>query len=96
MDNSQQFEVLRPKCAGPDVHKKSIVAAVCTSDPVTLAASYKTKVFLTTNSDIAALRDWLLTQGCRDVCMESTGKYWIPFLISSNLTCMSSSLTQNT
>ena len=74
----QQFEVIRPKCAGLDVHKKSVVAAVCTSDPVTLTASYKTKVFNTTNSDIAALRDWLLAQNCHDVCMESTGKYWIP------------------
>lgn len=74
----QQFEVIRPKCAGLDVHKKTVVAAVCTSDPVTLTASYKTKVFNTTNSDIAALRDWLLAQDCHDVCMESTGKYWIP------------------
>lgn len=78
MDDSQQFEVVRPKCAGLDVHKKSVVAAICSSDQVTLTASYKTKVFPTTNSGIAALRDWLLTQGCRDVCMESTGKYWIP------------------
>ena len=45
----QQFEVIRPKCAGLDVHKKSVVAAVCTSDPVTLTAAYKTKVFNTTN-----------------------------------------------
>lgn len=76
--NTQQFEVIRPKCAGLDVHKKSVVVAVCTSDPITLTASYKTRVFNTTNSDIAALRDWLLAQDCRDVCMESTGKYWIP------------------
>ena len=76
--DTQQFEVIRPKCAGLDVHKKSVVATVCTSDPVTLTASYKTKIFNTTNSDIAALRDWLLSQDCHDVCMESTGKYWIP------------------
>lgn len=44
--DTQQFEVIRPKCAGLDVHKKSVVAAVCTSDPVTLTASYKTKVLL--------------------------------------------------
>ena len=61
--DTQQFEVIRPKCAGLDVHKKSVVAAVCTSDSVTLTASYKTKVFNTTNSDIAAPRDWLLAQG---------------------------------
>ncbi len=47
--DTQQFEVIRPKCAGLDVHKKSVVAAVCTSDPVTLTASYKTKVFNTNN-----------------------------------------------
>lgn len=72
------FEVIRPKCAGLDVHKKSVVAALCTSDTVTLEASYKVRTFSTNNSDIAALRDWLLSQGCHDVCMESTGKYWIP------------------
>ena len=76
--DTQQFEVIRPKCAGLDVHKKSVVAAVCTSDPITLTASYKTRVFNTTNSDIAALRDWLIAQDCHEVCMESTGKYWIP------------------
>lgn len=76
--DTQQFEVIRPKCAGLDVHKKSVVAAVCTSDPITLTASYNTKTFKTSNSDIAALRDWLLAQDCHDVCMESTGKYWIP------------------
>lgn len=72
------FEVIRQKCAGLDVHKKSVVAAVCTSDPITLEASYQVKVFSTANSDIVALRDWLLAQDCHDVCMESTGKYWIP------------------
>lgn len=76
--DTQQFEVIRPKYVGLDVHKKSVVSAVCTSDPVTLTASYKTSVFNTTTSDIATLRDWLLTQDCHDVCMESTGKYWIP------------------
>lgn len=40
-----------------------------------MTASYKTKAFNTTNSVIAALRDWLLEQGVHDVCMESTGKY---------------------
>lgn len=24
------------------------------------------------------MRDWLLSYNCQDVCMESTGKYWIP------------------
>ena len=24
------------------------------------------------------LLQWLLARNCKDVCMESTGKYWIP------------------
>jgi hypothetical protein len=58
--------------------RKTILSRVCTSDPVTLTASYKIKVFNTTNSDIAALCDWLLAQDCHDICMESAGKYRIP------------------
>ncbi|MGN6711778.1 IS110 family transposase, partial [Anaerocolumna jejuensis] len=72
------FEVVHLICAGLDVHKKSVVAAVCTTDPVTLEAKYNVKSFSTNNSDIIALREWLLAQNCHNVCMESTGKYWIP------------------
>lgn len=73
-----EFEVVHLICGGIDVHKKSLIAAVCVTDPVTLEAKYSVKVFNSTNSDIAALRDWFLAQDCHDVCMESTGKYWIP------------------
>ncbi len=72
------FEVKHLICAGLDVHKKTIVAAVCMTDPVTLEAAYKVKSFSTNNSQIAAMRDWLLSYNCHDVYMESTGKYWIP------------------
>lgn len=73
-----KFEVFTPYLRRIDVHKKSLIAAVCVTDPVTLEANYFVKVFNSSNSDIAALRDWLLAQDCHDVCMESTGKYWIP------------------
>lgn len=72
------FEVVHLICAGLDIHKKSVAAAVCITDPVTLEAKYNVKSFSTNNSDIAALRDWLIAQDCHDICMESTGKYWIP------------------
>lgn len=72
------FEVKHLICAGLDVHKKTVVAAVCITDPVTLEATYKVKSFSTNNSQIAAMRDWLLSYNCLHVCMESTGKYWIP------------------
>ena len=28
--------------------------------------------------DLKALKTWLIDNNCKDVCMESTGKYWIP------------------
>ena len=73
-----EFEVKRLKCAGLDVHKSMVVAAIIDTHPETLEASYKVKKFSTMNDDILALKDWLLENGCKDVCMESTGKYWIP------------------
>lgn len=40
--------------------------------------SYKSKRFSTYSSDLRLCRDWLADNNCKDVCMESTGKYWIP------------------
>jgi transposase len=40
--------------------------------------SYSTKTFSTLNSDLIRFRTWLSEHDCRHVCMESTGKYWIP------------------
>lgn len=39
-------------CASLDVHKKSVVAAICVTNPVTLKASYTVRTFSTNNSDI--------------------------------------------
>ncbi|MCL1855603.1 MAG: IS110 family transposase, partial [Clostridia bacterium] len=39
---------------------------------------YQKKRFSTYNGDIRAFKDWLLAHACLDVCMESTGKYWVP------------------
>lgn len=72
------FDVVHLICAGLDVHKKSVVAAVAITDPITLEATYSVKSFSTNSSDIVSLRDWLLSLNCHDVCMESTGKYWLP------------------
>jgi transposase len=34
--------------------------------------------FGTTTRELLTLRDWLLSQGCTHVAMESTGVYWKP------------------
>ena len=40
--------------------------------------TYQTKNFYTHNKDINSFKRWLISNNCYDVCMESTGKYWIP------------------
>jgi len=53
------------------------VACIATTDEK-LVTTYKSKRFSTFTGDLRRLSDWLVENGCRDVCMESTGKYWIP------------------
>lgn len=40
--------------------------------------TYETREFTSINSNILSLKQWLLDNNCKDLCMESTGKYWIP------------------
>jgi len=65
-----------PICCGIDVHKKFLVATIVTSKG--LEPHYQKRRFSTFNGQILALKTWLLENNCRDVCMESTGKYWVP------------------
>lgn len=72
------MKIVRPICAGLDVHKNLIVATIGMTDSSTNITSYLQKDFSTLNCDLLALKQWLLDHDCVDVCMESTGKYWIP------------------
>ena len=65
-----------PICCGVDVHKTFLVATVITSDGI--IPHYHQKRFSTFFSGLVAFRQWLLDYNCKDVCMESTGKYWVP------------------
>lgn len=71
------LKIVRPICSGVDVHKSFIVATIGTTDEHGVT-TYQTKTFYTHNKDINAFKDWLVSNNCHDVCMESTGKYWIP------------------
>lgn len=75
---SVDSDIKRPICAGIDVHKQILMAAVCKTDAKTLQANFYVKKFRSTNSDIRNMAEWLKSYGVQDVCMESTGKYWIP------------------
>lgn len=71
------LRIVHHNCAGMDVHKKFIAVCIASTDFKGIT-TYKKKRFNTFNSDLKSCRNWLLQHHCTDVCMESTGKYWIP------------------
>lgn len=71
------MRLVYPICCGLDVHKKVIVATIVKTDKNGVS-EYLQKSFTTINSDIQKFHDWLIEHKCYHVCMESTGKYWIP------------------
>ena len=70
------MEVIYSKACGVDVHKSFIVAVICDSTSIT--PKYLRKRFSTFNNDLIRFKDWLLENDCVNVCMESTGKYYVP------------------
>ena len=72
------LKVVHFNCCGMDVHKNVIVATIGVTDPSTLITEYHQRSFSTYNCDLIQMADWLSGYDCSKVCMESTGKYWIP------------------
>jgi transposase len=70
------MELLYQRCAGLDVHKKTVVAAVRLATENRLVTEVKT--FATTTAGLLALSDWLGENGCTHAAMEATGIYWRP------------------
>ena len=71
------LKIVNRNCAGIDVHKKIIVVTIAKTNEHDIT-DYQTKSFNTFTEDLIKCRDWLVSNGTLDVCMESTGKYWIP------------------
>lgn len=73
------MDVLHTRCAGLDVHKKTVVAAVRVPEPKKKRGwQVITQTFGTMTADLLALSDWLLTHEVTHAAMESTGEYWKP------------------
>ena len=66
------MQVLYERCAGLDVHKKSITACALTDD------GRHVRTFGTTYTELLELADWLSGLEVTAVAMESTGVYWKP------------------
>ena len=64
-------------CCGIDVHKTFVFACIASTNSKGVTA-YKSYCFSTYTKGLKELLQWLLDNNCKDACMESTGKYWIP------------------
>ena len=71
------MDVVYERCAGLDVHKKSVVACrlIRGSDG---RSRHETKTFPTMTYALLELSDWLAEADITHVAMESTGEYWKP------------------
>jgi transposase len=66
------MDVLYDCCCGLDVHAQSVVACLIKD------GRKQTRTFSTMTDDLLALLDWLVSEGCTHVAIESTGVYWRP------------------
>lgn len=66
------MNVVYGRCCGIDIHKKMLVACILTSK------GKEIKTFGTMTGELLELLDWIVSNGCEAVAMESTGVYWKP------------------
>lgn len=80
------LKIAYPVCCGMDVHKSFLVACIASTNEKGIT-TYKSKRFSTFTGDLRRCAVWLFENNCKDVCMESTGKYWIPIYNILEPTC---------
>ena len=71
------LKIVYPICCGIDVHKTFVVACIASTNDKGVT-TYKRHRFSTYTKGLMELSQWLCENECKDICMESTGKYWIP------------------
>jgi transposase len=73
------MDVMYERCAGLDVHKKTVVACVLVTQSAWKGKVHKqVRTFSTLTEDLVRLGGWLREQGVEQVALESTGVYWWP------------------
>lgn len=80
------LKIVYPICCGMDVHKSFVVACIAATNGHGVT-TYKSKRFSTFTGDLRQCAAWLIENNCKDVCMESTGKYWISIYNILEPTC---------
>ncbi len=72
------MEVIIDRCAGLDVHQKTVVACVRTPGTGRAKRTSEVRTFGTFEHELVALRRWLIEIGVTEVAMEATGVFWKP------------------
>jgi transposase len=72
----EAMEVVYERCCGLDVHRDMVVA--CLSIIEAGQRRKEIRAFRTVTKELLAMRQWLLSEGCSHVGMESTGVLWRP------------------
>ena len=80
------FKIIKFNCCGLDVHKTWIYACIGITDS-NLRTEYYEARFSSFPKDLRRLSSWLQEHKCEEVCMESSGKYWIPVFNVLEQTC---------
>lgn len=80
------FKIIRNNCCGLDVHKTWIFACIGITDVLSRTEYFEAR-FSSFPKDLVKLADWLRKYNCEEVCMESSGKYWIPVFNVLEKTC---------
>jgi transposase len=70
------MDLLYPRCAGVDVHSRTVVA--CARLASGAEVRYEHVTVPTSTRGLLELADWLSARGVTDVAMEATGVYWKP------------------
>src|SRR5258708_9561401 len=71
------MNIVYERCAGLDVHKKTVVVCAISAD-ADGQRSKEWRTFSTMTPDLLHMRHWLKAVGVTHVAMESTGIYWKP------------------
>jgi transposase len=71
------MELMYSRCAGLDVHQKTVVACIRIQNEDGKVAR-ATRTFATHTAGLIELSDWLEQAGCTHAVMEATGVYWKP------------------
>lgn len=81
------FKIFRKNCCGLDVHKTWIYGCIGITGANSRTEYFQAR-FSSFSKGLQELALWLDKYGCKEVCMESAGKFWIPVFNILEKTCL--------